>query len=80
MADGSGRSVVVLEDGRALGALDAVVEGVELVSSTGEELHALLEAGYVLSGTGLTERPLLPWRYGGLLPRMSCVRIRTPIS
>jgi hypothetical protein len=62
-ADGSGRAVVVLQDGRALGALDAVVQGVELVSATGEELNALLEAGYVLTGAGLTERPLLPWRY-----------------
>jgi len=63
-AEGSRRAVVVLEDGRVLGTLDAVVEGVELVSATGEELTALLEAGYVLTGSGLKERPLLPWRYG----------------
>ncbi len=62
--EGSGRAVVVLEDGRVLGKLDAVVEGVELVSATGGELHALSAAGYVLTGSGLKERPLLPWRYG----------------
>jgi hypothetical protein len=63
-AGDSEAAVVVLQDGRALGKLDAVVEGVELVSATGEELHALSEAGYVLTGSGLNERPLLPWRYG----------------
>jgi hypothetical protein len=54
------RPVLVLEDGRTLGALDAVVRGVELISATSEELRALLEAGYVLTGTGRRHRPPLP--------------------
>lgn len=58
------RPVITLEDGRTVGALDAVVRGVELVSATSEELHALLEAGYVLTGCGLRHKARLSWHRG----------------